>query len=361
MFGTRVAPERSRRAGSASILAVVMVLAACGGGGEEEATSAGDAAGDCPADEVFQFTVSGTSPADNPSSVQFEQFLTGLQEASDGRLVLDWNPGGDLVPSAEALDALGQGTVDMIIAQGSSHAYLVPLGGWADIPAFTEGYEETLRVFHETEIKDILDEAYQEVNTKLIGLHVFNPYIFVMGPGQEIETVDDFAGKKIRVAGGPQTTAIQALGGAPVTLLPGEFYTSMQSGIVDGFVLPLYTLESYALGELAGSVTLPGLGTAASQHSWMNLDRWNALPDCLKTLIEDYTVDESSEQAAFWEAEEEKAFDYATGLGVEIISMPEEQVEQMLETIVEPISEQFVADNGEAGQRILDIILGEQN
>lgn len=340
-----------RHATGIAVLAAVGLTAACGGG---EAGGSGDSAG---TEETFTLTVQTVSPVDNPTSVDFQRYLDELEAASDGRLQFEVHPSAELVPTEEALDATGQGTIDMLIAQPTAYTSVVPEGGWVSLPVYPEGFEDTLSTFYDTELHSVLDEAYQEkANVKVIGARPISPYVFIMAEGKAIESVEDFTGKKLRVSGGPTIAIVEELGATPVTLAPGDMYTALQQGVVDGLVLPLYTLESYQLADLAGSATLPGIGVMAAQMVWMNLDTWNELPPDLQQLINETATQDLPATVDFWNQEEQSALDYAMENGVEIIEFSEAEQQQMEELTAEAVADMFVNEAGENGETILKIL-----
>jgi len=308
------------------------------------------------AQETFSFTVSGISPPDNPNSVLFAKLLDTLTERSGGRLQFSWHPGNVLVPANEALEALGVGTVDMIYSNPNYYSGKVPLGDYTQLPYFSSGYQATAELFYNTELGAIVDAQYREnTNTTVIQARPFANYAFIMGAGKTVTAISDLKGKKIRSPGGMGDQILNALEAAPVKLTAGEFYTKLQSGLVDGFLLPVYTLDSYKLAELKPSVTEPGPGSLNTQFVWMNLDRWNALPADLQELFRTVTLEELPALEEFLKGEDAKAYDYAKSHDVEIIQLSDADRAKLTES-AQPVVDDFVAKNGEAGQRIVDIL-----
>ncbi len=122
-------------------------------------------------------TVSGISPPDNPNSVLFKRYLDRLEKASNGRLKLNWHPGAVLVPSNQALDALGSGSIDMLLSQPSFYAGKVSIGSFTELPYFRPSYSSVADLFYKTDILNIVDSVYREkTNTTVIQARPFPPY-----------------------------------------------------------------------------------------------------------------------------------------------------------------------------------------
>lgn len=346
MTTSTVRPRRVQLAAVASAVAVVSaVLTACAPSGDDSSSGSSG---------TTKLVVGGISPPDNPVSVSFKAYLDDLEEASDGSVEIQWHPGAELVPTPEALGALGDGVFDMLLSSGSAYAGTVPLGTWQDLPLFSESLQHTLDVIEQTDVVDIVDKEYQKsTNTKLLQMRVLSPYVMVMAKGHEIRSIADFKGEKIRSVGGAVTKFLEKVGAVPVELSPSDLYTGLQSGTVDGLVLPLYTLESYKLGELAGSVTNIGPGSVVSQYVWMNLDKYNSLPEKTKELLYTTTQEDGPAQVKFWSDVQTKSEDYADQYKMEIIDFDPAEAERLQE-LVKPLVGEFVDENGAAAAEVID-------
>jgi TRAP-type C4-dicarboxylate transport system substrate-binding protein len=305
---------------------------------------------------VITLTISGISPPDNPNSVVFKRYLDNLSTAAGGRLKLNWHPGGVLVPSNQALDATGQGTVDMILSQPSYYSGKVGLGSYTELPFFSPSYKAAADSFYNTAIHKIIDDVYREkTNTTVIQTRPFPPYVFIMNRNKPIRSLTDISGKKIRTPGGMVDEIVKALGGVPVKLVPGEFYQAMQQGIVDGFLLPLYSLDTYKLGDFKPIVTAPGPGSLTTQFVWMNLDRWNQLPADLQALIKSTTLAEIGSMDTFWKGEDDKALAYARKVNVDIIQLSKAD-QQAMPQKARGIIDVFAKREGDRGAQLVKLL-----
>jgi TRAP-type C4-dicarboxylate transport system substrate-binding protein len=129
-------------------------------------------------------------------------------------------------------------------------------------------------------------ERYGEhKGAKVVGLWVHSiPYISMRG--DPIRTVEDMAGKKIRVGGNVTGRIVQALGGTPVQVPPTEAQQAMARGVADGITFPLESVAFFNITPAIRSTTAihPGLYT---DTFWLafNERTWNGLTDRQKAAV----------------------------------------------------------------------------
>ena len=123
-----------------------------------------------------------------------------------------------------------------------------------------------------------------------------------------LKSLEDFAGFKIRVLTSKIVIDLFTTLGASPTPLPGggpEFYTALQTGLVDGEDFPLATLETSKHYEIAKYVAL-------TNHLWVgyrllgNGDAMAALPADVRTVVvrnnKKYAALERQDMATFDES-----------------------------------------------------------
>ncbi|WP_138421463.1 TRAP transporter substrate-binding protein [Maritimibacter alexandrii] len=100
-----------------------------------------------------------------------------------------------------------------------------------------------------------------------------------------VETIDDWAGKKIRAAGRWQAKQVEILGGSPVALPASDVYTALQTGTVDcSLTVPtiylassMYEVAPYFSGyQLTGNALITVVG----------MDVWDALSEEQRATVE---------------------------------------------------------------------------
>lgn len=204
-----------------------------------------------------------------------EPFVQRLNEASNGAINIT-RSGPETVPPFEQVDPVSRGLFDMLFTNGAYHGTISSVGMTLD--AISASPDQV----HQSGIWDYVDQHYREQhNLKLIAV-LLDPngfHIILRRPLGD----DGLAGRRIR--GTPiYHPLIEALGGAPVVLPAGEIYPSLERGVVDGAAWPTIGAVGFRWFEVADYMMRPTFGQVA-HLVFMNLDRWEALPEETRTLI----------------------------------------------------------------------------
>ena len=209
-----------------------------------------------------------------------------ITNMSDGRLNVTVYGAGEIVPAFEAMDAVGNGTVEM--GHGAPYYWKGKVDAAQYIAAVPFGFsaQEANAWFYYGGGQELADQVYAEMNCKFFpsgntGVQMGGWF------NREMNTIADYQGLKMRIPGlgGEVVTAA----GATVVNLPGgEILAAMQSGAIDAteWVGP-YNDLAFGLYQVAEYYYYPGWhepGTVLD--NFINLDAWNDLPDDLKTVVE---------------------------------------------------------------------------
>ncbi len=213
-------------------------------------------------------------------------FADSVRACSGGRLDIKVFPTGAIVPAMEIFEATSKGTLDVFHSwsgywKGRSEAFVA----FASVPfgLDVEGYNIW---YYERGGKEMFDELYGRYNLK--------PF-FCANVGQELglhsnkkaTKMEDFKGMKIRTPGWYMD--ILTILGASVTPLPGsEIYLALERGVIDAceFSTPAANVPS-GFHEITKYVIEPGVHQPSCQFDVVfNMDKWKALPDDLKAIVE---------------------------------------------------------------------------
>ncbi|MEW6667217.1 MAG: TRAP transporter substrate-binding protein DctP [Thermodesulfobacteriota bacterium] len=128
-----------------------------------------------------------------------------------------------------------------------------------------------------------LQEAYEKTfNQKWLGVFTYEDYdIFTTFPARSFE---DMKGHKIGCVG-PVIPWITNIGVVPVKSGFNETYTSLQTGVYDGFLAFLTGYHSYKFYEVAKNFTYLGLGCTSAGSLTVNLKMWQSLPREIKDIM----------------------------------------------------------------------------
>ena len=205
-------------------------------------------------------------------------FVEKVNKRAAGRLKIDWVGGPEVIKGFDQPHAMKAGTIDMILYM--AFAYCKSLMPEAEAQGLSE-----LAIWEErkTGAFELWSEIFEKrLNAKYIGrLHSLCPFQVYLN--KKVEKVADFKGLKIRVM--PlYIPFMKALGASPVTIRPPEIYTSMERGVVDGFMWPNVGVISWGLEEVTKYVIRPGV-FQMEPATLIHMAKWNKIPKDLQEMI----------------------------------------------------------------------------
>jgi TRAP-type mannitol/chloroaromatic compound transport system substrate-binding protein len=238
------------------------------------------------AQDKFNWKMVTAWPKNSPGvGVNAQRLADSITAMSGGRLTVQLFAAGELVPPFECFDAVSSGAAEM--AHGS--------------PYFWQGKDKAFHFFTGMPFGLFANEhmgwiwfgggqALWEKAYAPFGIQPF--YCGSSGPQaggwfrKEINTVDDFKGLKMRIAGlGGEV--LRRLGVNVVLLPPGEIFQAMQSGTIDAaeWVGPWNDL-AFGLFRVAKNYYLPSFFEFGPALELMvNKKLYDALPADLKDIV----------------------------------------------------------------------------
>jgi TRAP-type C4-dicarboxylate transport system substrate-binding protein len=176
------------------------------------------------------------------------------------------------------------------------------------------------RVFDEVPyMGDMLEEDH---NQMVLSLWTTGSYHLVTT--FEWDTIDDLAGRTITAAG-PNLPWITNVGVNPVQGNLNEWYTSLQTGVVDGAVMFPEATAGFRLHEVAPYYTEVGFGASPQGAITINLDSWNALPASVQEILLDLSAEYEATVAEEVAREGEEAYETMREDGATIRSLSDEE------------------------------------
>ena len=208
-------------------------------------------------------------------------FADWIEEATDGRLTIEFLEPSAVFPQEEALENVGSGIVDMATANAGYWSGAMPE---MDIETGMPGTWENIGQFLDAEyvygINELIQPLYEPYNVYWLtspGFEVMNFMATFPMPDS-----DSIKGHKLR-SFGPWLKYIGMLEGAPVSLPYGEVYMATKLGTIEGVFTGVQILEEHKYKELATHmVTNPN---PCADCVLINKDSMDALPDDIREMI----------------------------------------------------------------------------
>lgn len=214
-----------------------------------------------------------------------EKFCARVAELTGGTLEITPFAGGQIVPAAQAFDAVRGGAFEMMKTFDGYTAGKIPAHGFSSTVPF--GFPEADQYeawFYERDGLDLARESYAPA-----GLTYVAPTVYGEEPIHSrvpIETIADLNGLKGRFVG--LASAVMADFGVSVSPLPtSEVYSALDKGLVDiadrGDIKANY---EEGLHEVAKFLVLPGFHQPSTATSYVaNTRAYDALDDQQKAAL----------------------------------------------------------------------------
>ena len=216
-------------------------------------------------------------------------FATMVNERSGGRIKIKHYNSKAIVGPFDVFDGVSKGTVEMGSNCGAYYKSKLPEAdveyGFAYDGLQTYMYPEMVYDFQDGAYIKKLREIYAKHGIHYLAPVGFNTYGFMTT--FPVNTVKDFAGKKIRTTGDVMVEFMKSVKATPVSMPSVDIYTALQRGTIDGVTLNFTLMKSYKWAEVVKYVILPETTTGGALNMLMNLESYNSLPDDLKKLVDD--------------------------------------------------------------------------
>ena len=211
-------------------------------------------------------------------SKNFERFVEKVNTDGKGVIKINYIGGPRAVPPFEVGNAVRTRVVDMANVTGAFYTNLMPEA---------DGFKLNGKPMSEQRKNGTWDYINQLHNRKLNSQYLarqFHNVPFHIYLNKKIEKID-FSGLKIRVTP-VYKDIVEALGGVAITTPPGEVYTALERGVVDGYGWPVTGI--FDLGwEKVTKFRLEPPFYSVEVNVLVNLDAWTGLTDAQRKVLND--------------------------------------------------------------------------
>jgi tripartite ATP-independent transporter DctP family solute receptor len=210
-----------------------------------------------PAAAQIQIRIAHATPETSPIHRAMEHFRTTLEERSGGEFQVQIFPGGQLGSVNETTELVQGGNLEMTMGASVLLSPTVPELGVLDQFLLFEDEEHARAVLDGEGGQAILD-AMEARDLKGLGFMELG-FRHFSNSRAPLETLDDFAGLRMRSADNPvQIAAWRSIDAVPIPLAWGEIYPSLQQGLIDGQESALSSIYIERFFEVQDYVTLTG-------------------------------------------------------------------------------------------------------
>ena len=269
-----------------------------------------------------------------------KHFVDLANKLTGDDLTIEFFEGGSLVPAGEVFGAVESNTVQA----GADWP-----GYWAGRNSAFSPLATTASLFNAVDYVNWIEqwggkELYNEIYGKF-GM-VYLPYGVTNNESgfrtnEQIVTLEDLKGKRLRLSGLEQGRLLEKLGGSQVSMAGGEIYQSLERGVIDGAEFSTPNVDfSGGFQQVTKYWATPGWHQSASIFGVMiNKDAWDALSDETREALEIAAQANLVWSLSFTEKRATEAYQQFLDAGIEINRYDDETLTKVQEMANETIEE----------------------
>jgi TRAP-type C4-dicarboxylate transport system substrate-binding protein len=276
----------------------------------------------------------------------FERFVKKVNEEGKGIVQINYIGGPKAIPTFEQGNALRNGVVDLANTTTSFTASIAPEG---------LALNYTTQTIAESRKNGALDYLNKVLMDK--GLYYFAKtgegiqyYIY---SNKRIDKAD-LTGLKLRIA--PiYRDFFQKLGANVLQIAPGEVYTALERGVVDGYGWPLIGIFDLGWHEKTKFRLEPGFYTIELGIQF-SANTWKKLTPAQRTFLEKQGAWLESENAEIARRDSAEEIKKQTAAGIQVVKMDDAQAKVFLKTSMDAAWEGIVKASPVHGPKLRDMM-----
>lgn len=307
----------------------------------------------CPAKEpeVYNLKYSDWGPEFWDIGVRAMEWIAAVEERTEGSVQIEGFWSESLVKRMDTYRAVESGLADIALYVLGGNPGVHQINRVIDLPGTgIPGERAQMEIYQKLRDKyPELDEEYGNAfPLRMIGLPP--EHMHTTAKFQLVRTPEDLAGIKTYANPLQWTEQMDALGAAVIDVSPMEWYTSLDTNLIQGMLIHWNAIYDTGMTELFQYHAVIGEGGAGmSTIGWiMNRDSFAALPSDIQDIILESALEwnEVSLQDSVNTAIEGRA--YAESLGHEVVDLTPAEV-QLWYDLAKPVHEKWIADSEAAG------------
>jgi TRAP-type C4-dicarboxylate transport system substrate-binding protein len=268
-----------------------------------------------------------------------EQWSKEVEKQTEGRVKVEYYPGGSLLKAKQIYDGVADGIADVGFSVLAYNRGRFPVTGALDLPfGYPSGVVAT------TVANDLYNTLKPKEfdDTKLMYLHAHGPG-FIHTRDKAVTKLEDLKGLRIRSTG-MSAEMVKALGATPVAMGMPDSYQSLQKGVVDGSAYPFEANLGWKLGEVTKNVVC-SYGTAYTTTFFvtMNKDKWESLDSKDQATIEAINKIWYKKHGDAWDSSDLKGIGYFMLQGNTANGIDAKEAERW-KAAVAPVIDKYAAD-----------------
>jgi TRAP-type C4-dicarboxylate transport system substrate-binding protein len=278
-------------------------------------------------------------------SKNFERFIEKVTKDGKGVIQINYIGGPRAMPPFEVGNAVRTGVVDIANVTGAFYTNLMPEA---------DGFKLISKPMSEQRKNGTWEYLNQLHNQKLNAQYLarqFHNVPFHIYLNKKIDKMD-LTGMKIRVTP-VYRDIVQALGGTPINTPPGEVYTALERGVVDGYGWPISGIFDLGWDKATKFRVNPGF-YGAEVNVLVNLDKWKSLNDAQRKILNDAALwleGLDAENVAINKAEDERQ----VKAGIQVLDFGPQASQDFLKKANDVAWQSVIAKSPESGKKLREL------
>jgi C4-dicarboxylate-binding protein DctP len=306
---------------------------------------------------VFRFAHEETD-----SSVQglyVKKFAEVLEEKSNGNIVVEYYPVGQIGDATQQTELLQNGIIDFAIVSPGNTGTIVPENQLFSLHfLFSDDMQKNKELFKNSKaLNEILNAEYLRKDIQV--LSYWTEGFMQWTSSKKINTPNEFKGFKMRVMPSPMiVAAYEAYGANPTPMPYMEVYSGLQLKMIEGQENPLFAIDEMKFAEVQKYLTLANSSLYVTTTS-VNPRFFEQLPEDVKKMVLE-TVDELQDYS--FELQEkmnnESLNRIVSTTKIPVVELTDEEREQF-RAASKTAYDRYVQMVGPKGKEILDLLVKE--
>ncbi|WP_153731417.1 TRAP transporter substrate-binding protein DctP [Sporosarcina obsidiansis] len=301
------------------IIVLSTILSGCGSTSKTAASDKGNSKGSSQTLKVVSFL-----PTDHQFTVDMvPRWMEKIEEGTNGELTFEWIGGPESMSADEQFKAVQRGIIDIGFLSTAEYLDTIP-----------ESRAMYLNSQSPTEMResgffDYFADKYKEHDVEFLGRWISGSYYF--WSNDKLKSLEDLKGAKYR--SNPIYHPVQTgLGMTPITISPGDVYTALERGMVDGFAFPILGPRDNGWTEVTEYIIdEPFLNIGSSIV--MNAKMLDSLSAETKERVIQLTEEFENEMITYFEEKEKEEMKLIKNAGVESIKLNKKDSEKFQQVV----------------------------
>src|SRR3990172_1436641 len=238
------------------------------------------------------------------------EWIQKVNVGGKGTLQINFIGGPKAIPTFEVGNAVRTGVVDLAFTTGAFYTNIMPEADALKLAQVTAAEQRKNGAF------EYINRIWNEKANMYYLARVVEHTPFHLYVNKKIDK-PDLTGLKIRITP-VYREFFQALGATVMQTAPGEVYTALERGVVDGYGWPINGIFAFNWHEKTQFRVDPGF-YSAEVSLVMNLDKWKSLSRAQKGLLMRHVVAHEAD-AVSWKKINEDDIKRQAQAGIQVIS-----------------------------------------